>query len=266
MQSVLCEGPVDTIVSKLMSNVSSTIQSQVTSAVAKHATLTPQQSLSEILSRLASLWRSSSSTQVALLVTQIVLEIGLSNAIQSASNLKEFVTEVDSMIETVCGMLNSSRGVEREDERVSEVNMASISAVKSSTSTEASDTGPPAYAKQSIISTANLPKFQQIKLQSLQVILMNYKLKARNLSEPGSSNLNETFEWQSLLHYVWSSREQKCFISSLGPRLSYGYQYTGTSSRMMVTPLLERALFSLIMAVGSGIGALIDGPNTEVHV
>ena len=105
-----------------------------------------------------------------------------------------------------------------------------------------------------------ISKYQLVKLQNIQLVLLNYKLKTAIFLElESNSTLKDSFEWQSMLHYEWLPREQKASITILGTRLMYGYQYTGSSSHLLLTPLLEKTLYSLLQAIGTEGGAVLTG-------
>ena len=264
---------MDMIVSKVMTSVTSTLQSQLNAVFTKYITTSPthKQTLLESLANLPNLWKSNVSAQIISLATQLALEMVLTKAIQNSAMLNELLAEVGSLLKTATDLL---RGKALPDASMvgfpeapsqSQVNMESNVALKASMSNIESDVGSGLFGQVTQISRSEITKHQLIRLQNIQLVLWNYKLKIEQLSslEPTPS-LSEGFEWQSMLHYEWSSREQRSYITSLNTRLVYGYQYTGCAARMVITPLMERTMYSMLRAIDSG-GALLTGDQVETE-
>ena len=278
MQAVSCDGPVDLIISKVMSSISSTLQSQLGNVVGKFITPSPAHKQPiKSLSDLPNLWKTNKvSTQITTLATQISLETTLSKAIENSQKLSEFLSEINTLLNAVSDLIKGSSNVSQVGlpevlmsagaSQICQDNMESNVALKDSVSNMSAvgSTSNSGVFGEQINNIYGISKYQLVKLQNIQLVLLNYKLKAANFLELGSnSTLNDSFEWQSMLHYEWSPREQKASISILGTRLVYGYQHTGSSSRLLVTPLMERTLYSLLQAVRRGGGAMLTGEEVS---
>lgn len=51
-----------------------------------------------------------------------------------------------------------------------------------------------------------------------------------------------------------------CFFTQLNMTLDYDYEYSGATERIALTPLMERSLVSLVIAVGSYRCGTLVGP------
>ncbi len=273
IQAVSCDGPVDMIISKLMASVSSTLQSQISNVITKFIMPSPSHKQPiESLSNLPNLWKSNKvSTQISILGTQISLENNLSKAIENSQKLSEFVSEINSLLNTVSDLIKGSptnvslpEVLMSGSSQICQDNMESNIALKDSVSNMSavdSTSNSGVFGERVQMNNMyGISKYQLVKLQNIQLVLLNYKLKAAIFLElESNSTLKDSFEWQSMLHYEWLPREQKASITILGTRLMYGYQYTGSSSRLLLTPLLEKTLYSLLQAIGTEGGAVLTG-------
>ncbi|EDV28902.1 uncharacterized protein TRIADDRAFT_18222, partial [Trichoplax adhaerens] len=78
---------------------------------------------------------------------------------------------------------------------------------------------------------------------------MERKHKAMNL-----------FEWLMQMKYYWFDQDQECVIKSLDAKFEYGFEYQGSYTRCVVSPLTERCFVCLNQAIHYHLGGLCLGP------
>jgi dynein heavy chain len=59
----------------------------------------------------------------------------------------------------------------------------------------------------------------------------------------------DDFDWNARLRFYWDKESDECNIKQSVHQVSYGYEYIGSASRMVVTPVSERCLTSSISAI-----------------
>ena len=113
-----------------------------------------------------------------------------------------------------------------------------------------------------------VPKSHTAKIENVIMLLTSFWHKMERLKSILSSvrNISSSFHWQSLLHYEWSRHDSIASISTLGTSLSYGYHYTGSAMRMVLTPVMERSLCFLLDAVKQGNSSLIVAKEVRQHL
>ncbi|KAM9212758.1 dynein axonemal heavy chain 14 [Dugong dugon] len=70
----------------------------------------------------------------------------------------------------------------------------------------------------------------------------------------------EDFEWTRHLQYKWNERQKLCYVSQGDASFTYGYEYLGCSSRLVVTPLTDRCWLTLTGALHLNLGGCPAGP------
>ena len=74
----------------------------------------------------------------------------------------------------------------------------------------------------------------------------------------GVKNFSELFEWRCHSQYTWEDDSQSCNVSFLDTFFKYGFEYQGTSSRLVLTPRTERCLLGLAQtAKGNSMGMCV---------
>ena len=276
LQSVVCEGPVEGIISQLMNTLSSTLQNQLTNTITNY--ITPSSAhLDQLqfpsLSNLPHIWKSSLATQVIVLATQVALEIGLSQAIQkqdseSVKMVDSFIAEVNSLMSMAVALI---KGRSLEDDDVtkphpSNVLQPSISHDQDTSAVIITGEGPtPIHENQRSSRTYLVPKSHIRKIENIIMVLSSYRYKAEELKSVLSTTLNISisFQWQSLLHYEWSTQDSQASVTTMGASLSYGYHYTGSAGRLVLTPAMEKVVCYLLQAVKQGNNTLILGKEVN---
>ena len=262
-------GPVETILKHLLDSLSSTLQDQLTNVITKYVL----KSDTAALSNLPAVWGSSLTTQVTILATQIALEVSLTKATSNQSNLQDLCKEVNSGMATVSQLLHrkisASAGIIIPDVAPPSVQqIESQSYLDSNVALKAS-----ASNVQEMESTASSEVLQEqlrdnisfqprdfvAKLQSVLLVLFAYRQKIEQLHDKTDSDISSSFPWQSMLHFDWSTRDQRCVLSTLNTSIPYGYHYTGSSGKIVLTPDSERSIVFLLQAVQQGTSTLLTG-------
>ena len=238
----MCEGPIEGIISQLLSSISSTLQSELAAIMEQH--LPPS---SPLLRSLPTVWAGQHPSQITLLATLLALDHRL-----ATDSLELLTREVDQLLLTAVQMLLGRKavGVAASDSQpdVESVSEASSALVM---------TGAP-----SVDDRPSLPPHTAVKLQNIVAILSNFKLKLLILSkEP--NDFKSSFPFRSMLHHSWS--EGSCVLTADTARLEYGFSFTGSGSRLVLTPLLERSAVFLLQAAHRGHSTLLHSGQVS-HV
>jgi len=71
---------------------------------------------------------------------------------------------------------------------------------------------------------------------------------------------HECFEWQSQLRFLWKSHLHDCFINIIDAEFPYQYEYLGSPTRLVVTPLTDRCYITLTQSLRRIMGGAPAGP------
>ena len=71
---------------------------------------------------------------------------------------------------------------------------------------------------------------------------------------------HECFEWQSQLRFSWRNADHDCFINIIDAEFKYQYEYLGSPSRLVVTPLTDRCYITLTQSLRRIMGGAPAGP------
>lgn len=69
---------------------------------------------------------------------------------------------------------------------------------------------------------------------------------------------NKQFEWQKHIRYY--SESEDIYVDCMLTHFPYGYEYLGSVSRLVATPLTDRCYITLMGALKLGIGGASYGP------
>ena len=106
------------------------------------------------------------------------------------------------------------------------------------------------------------------QLTSLQrkiiVALVTTDVHARDIIEElkadnGVTSISD-FKWVKQLRYYWEEDSEDCKIRQVSATLSYGYEYMGATSRLVITPLTDRCWITISNALHIKLGANPAGP------
>ncbi|XP_033641711.1 dynein beta chain, flagellar outer arm-like [Asterias rubens] len=74
-------------------------------------------------------------------------------------------------------------------------------------------------------------------------------------------SLQDSFEWRSHLRYVWNESTMGLSVKMLDTTFDYGFEYMGSGSRLVLTPMTERVFLSMGQAIKARMAALCVGPS-----
>ncbi|XP_052258855.1 uncharacterized protein LOC127863384 isoform X2 [Dreissena polymorpha] len=98
------------------------------------------------------------------------------------------------------------------------------------------------------------------KLSCLLALLAHLRDYVEMLLSLESPSPITSLEWRSHLQYRFNKETRAVKIKCLDVDMEYGYEYLGSSSREVITPLTERSFVALMQAVNSYMGTLCVGP------
>ena len=281
MQSVPCEGPIDGIVSQLLTSTTSTLQSHLSHALTNYATpksptASHHQDSLMSLSTLHSLWSSDLPTHTLILASNIILELALSKAVQEAT-AKGSKWPLDDLAREVHISLKALSQGKIKEERINSDTARSNNEEKQFRAESSVAFAPNGGIEPSSEQLVNeqessqskdlkshvLSMVQAMRMQRIVTTIYGYKRKISELRQlmdasPGL-DLITSFNWQSMLRVEWSSKKKACLVTSLDTSLSNGYSYSETSRPLLLVSQSEKTLCSLLQAVKCGTNTLMVG-------
>jgi dynein heavy chain len=69
-----------------------------------------------------------------------------------------------------------------------------------------------------------------------------------------------SFKWQQQLRYYWDLEVDDCVIRQVDATITYGHEYMGALSRLVITPLTDRCWMTITGALHIKLGAAPAGP------
>ncbi|OMJ81675.1 hypothetical protein SteCoe_17784 [Stentor coeruleus] len=69
------------------------------------------------------------------------------------------------------------------------------------------------------------------------------------------------FKWQQQLRYYWNTSGDNCVIKQINASFSYGYEFLGATSRLVITGLTDRCWMTITGALKLNLGASPSGPS-----
>jgi dynein heavy chain len=103
----------------------------------------------------------------------------------------------------------------------------------------------------------NLTKLQRGSIGAMVVLDVHARDMTANLADEGMHNALD-FSWLAQLRYYMEEDRVACKM--ITACLMYGYEYLGVSSRLVVTPLTDRAYRTLMGALQMKLGGAPEGP------
>ena len=98
------------------------------------------------------------------------------------------------------------------------------------------------------------------------VALVTTDVHARDISEElDEDKVSNTydFKWMKQLRYYWDEEYGDggdCIVKQVSARIRYIYEYMGSTSRLVITPLTDRCWVTITMALHIKLGANPAGP------
>ena len=272
-QGVVCEGPVEGIITQLFSSISSTLQSQLVNTIQNHilqdnsdSSHNPDNPFASLSHQLPLVWNSTQATQVITLATQIALDMCLNQALQGSESTKRLENFFEEMASLTSLAVASLKGKSLLEDDVTKSHTPDHSTSRDQENVTLGQESVTDIQKSS--RAYHVPKSHTVKIENVIMLLTSFWHKMEGLKSILSSvrNISSSFHWQSLLHYEWSHHDGIAIISTLGTSLSYGYHYTGSAMRMVLTPVMERSLCFLLDAVKQGNSSLIVAKEVRQSV
>lgn len=109
-----------------------------------------------------------------------------------------------------------------------------------------------------IIRSNEITNLNRITLKTLCILDVHARDVTQKLINDPNSNI-ECFQWMSQLRYYWNNNE--VVIRTLNSSVPYGYEYLGNFERIVITPLSERCMLSILLAFENQMNASIEGPT-----
>lgn len=199
-----------------------------------------------------------------LLTTQLSLDTAVMSALQETekgnrTSLDSISIEIDKLVAIAVKMLQGQL-------------TGNESALNSRVSTPAGTNAPeklyPSHEREGIVDVVPVAADQASRLRSVLLVLYSHRQRVVEMTrhkEDGGNGCLTSFLWQSKLHWTWSASEKTCHVTTLGARLSYGFHYVGSSSRVVLTPSTERALVFLLQAVDQRNHTMMTGPEVRSY-
>nr|CAH7763968.1 unnamed protein product [Callosobruchus chinensis] len=97
----------------------------------------------------------------------------------------------------------------------------------------------------------------RITLATLVILHMHAKDVLQDLIDQEIKSVHD-FKWLSQLRYYW--QDKQLITSMVYSTLSYGYEYLGSTTRLVVTPLTERCYRTMFGALHLHLGGAPEGP------
>lgn len=109
-----------------------------------------------------------------------------------------------------------------------------------------------------IIRSNEMTNLNRIILKTLCILDCHARDVTQKLINDPNSNI-DCFQWISQLRYYWTNNE--LVIRTLKLSIPYGYEYLGNFQRIVITPLTDRCMLSVLLAFGNQMNASIEGPT-----
>ena len=111
--------------------------------------------------------------------------------------------------------------------------------------------------------SAEWAPWQVAVLRDIVLVLLYYRDMLTALDQNSRSDFLKSFEWFSSLKYNLPEEEELPVLECGGATLTYGLQYTGPQSSLLLPCQSEKCLFSMMQAVNSQTTALCLGDDVS---
>lgn len=113
--------------------------------------------------------------------------------------------------------------------------------------------------KLSEMSRKELSKIMRLKVNTLITLEIHGRDVIERMYKANCKDVGH-FEWFSQLRFYWQREFELCYIRQTNTEHVYGYEYTGNSGRLVITPLTDRCYITLTTALHLHRGGSPKGP------
>ncbi|KAL5008122.1 hypothetical protein ScPMuIL_013703 [Solemya velum] len=107
--------------------------------------------------------------------------------------------------------------------------------------------------------TSNLSSHQRLCIEALLTITVHNRDIVHTMVTENIVK-REDFHWTRQLRYEWDETSNSCLVMQCNAVFQYGYEYLGSSSRLVITPLTDRCYLTLTGALNLHLGGSPAGP------
>lgn len=229
-------------------------------------------------------WMLETAAEIVLLVTNIDLSSNIERCLEKSSqeqwnSLKELSNQIKATIAATSRMLKTNDITSIPAKRIA-INRSSLRSRGRSSRPSTRGENQSLYSADdsqrpitqgvtpslnSNENNASLP-YQYEKLVNLIALLVHKRdiiQKLLSLLSKGSKELTQSFEWLSQVKYEYSSEDAPLSVKILDARFSYGMEYQGACSRIVLTPMTDKCFVSLAQAVKCHMVGMCVGPSVS---
>lgn len=99
--------------------------------------------------------------------------------------------------------------------------------------------------------------------------ILTYLTHTRDLIEelddkPDVTAVDNWFNWFINARHCWDDEKQTCRVDMVNHSFDYGFEYQGTTSRLVLSPTTDRCLMGLAYALKSKLIGLCTGPPVSI--
>ncbi|KAF4675877.1 hypothetical protein FOL47_007118 [Perkinsus chesapeaki] len=102
-----------------------------------------------------------------------------------------------------------------------------------------------------------MPAVARKRLESMAVMVLEHQEATEGLCSAGD---RRDFIWESRIKYVVDA-DGEVWVTTLGLRQPYGYEYVGEEGRLVMTPRTLKCFQSVFLSMASFCGTLLSGPS-----
>ena len=279
----MCDSTIETWLQEVEKSLKTGLSQQLTDVINKFGDAY-WQSLNSADGDIEKTWMLESTAEIVLLVTHIDLNSNIERCLNETSqeqwnSLKELSNKIKTTIAATSRMLRSSDITSIPAKRTV-INRSSLRSrgrssrpstrgeIRSLYSTDDSQRPITQGVTPSLNSSENnasLP-YQYEKLVNLITLLVHKRdiiHKLLSLLSKGSKGLTQSFEWSSQVKYEYSNEDASLSVKILDARFTYGMEYQGACSRIVLTPMTDKCFVSLAQAVKCRMVGMCVGPSVS---
>ena len=281
----MCDSTIENWLQEVEKSMKSVLNGQLTDVINKFGDAY-WQSLNSADGEIEKTWMLETAAEIVLLVTHIDLSSNIERSLKEHgqekwNSLKELLNKVKATIKATSRMLKSS-DVTSIPAKMNVISRNSLSArargSRPSTRGEiqslySADSSQRPIAKgetpshNSDSNTTSLP-YQYQKFVNLIILLMHKRdfiHKLLGLLSSGSRAHTQSFEWSSQVKYNYSKEDGSLSVKILDASISYGMEYQGACSRLVLTPMTDKCFVSLAQAVKCHMVGTCVGPSVSLQ-